>query len=164
MAAMMVFRPLPQRRRDVRHLQRRIEIATRHFVGAETVIQHAELEAHAGEVRIVEQQLLVGADGGLDIARRRQRGVLQCVVEIRWLRQDALEQRIQKIGRGLRAGLRARQNEQQGWRQRTRKSIPRCAPTAVFQGAACSTIWPAGFGGFALPVLSSARFPRPNTT
>jgi hypothetical protein len=96
-----IFGPLPQCRRDVLHLQRRIEIAARHFVGAEPVIQHTELEAHAGEIGIVEQQLLVGADGGLDIARRRQRGVLQCVVEIRRLRQDALEQRIQKIGRGL---------------------------------------------------------------
>ena len=139
------------------HLQRRIEIAARHFVGAEPVIQHAELEAHAGEIGIVEQQLLVRADGGFDVAGRRQRGVLQCVVEIRRLRQDALEQRIQKIGRGLRFCRQARKNKQQRRRQRTRKSIPRCAPSAVFQVATCSTISPAGFGRLALLVLSSAR-------
>ena len=156
-----VLAALPQRRRQILHLQRRGEISARHFVGAEPVIQHAELEAHAGEVRIVEQQLFVGADGGFDVAGRRQRGILQGVVEIRRLRQDALEQRIQKIGRGLRFRRQARSGKHQRRRQCTRNSSPRCAPSAVFHVATCSTMSPAGFGSFALLVLSSARCPQP---
>ena len=81
--------------RDVPHLQRGLKIAARHFVGAEPIIKDAELEAHARQRRIVEQKLLIGADRGLDIVRRRAGGILQRIVEIGRPRQDALKQRTQ---------------------------------------------------------------------
>jgi hypothetical protein len=87
---------------------------------------------------------------------------LQGVVDILRLRQDALEQRIQKIGLGFRFCRQALNDKQQRRRQRTRNSIARLAPGTVFQVATRSTISPAGFGCFALPVLSSARFRAAN--
>jgi hypothetical protein len=60
----------PLLRRAVEHgiRQRLLEIARRHFVGAEPIVERAEFVPDAGEVRVVKEQALESPDRGLVIA------------------------------------------------------------------------------------------------
>ena len=59
---------LAQLWRDVWHLHRGLQIAARLRVGAELIIQHAELVARNAKPGIIEAELLVGADRRFNIA------------------------------------------------------------------------------------------------
>jgi len=85
--------------RDVRHLQRRLQITARLVVGAKLIIEHAELKARCGKPGIIEAKLFVSADRRFDIAAvRRRRSILNRIAEIAWLGQHARKQRIDGLG------------------------------------------------------------------
>ena len=59
-----VFDLLPKRRRDVRHLQRGLQITPRLGVRAKLIIEHPELISRDAELGIIEAQLLVSKLAG----------------------------------------------------------------------------------------------------
>ena len=84
---------LAQLWRDVWHLHLGLQIAARLRVGAELIIQHAELVARNAKLGIIEAELLVGADRRFNIALRRGRCcILNRVVEIARMRDHAGKQ------------------------------------------------------------------------
>src|SRR5262249_6865035 len=89
---------LAQLWRDVRHFQRGLQIAARLRIGAELIIQHAELVTRDAKLGILEAELLVGPDRRFNIALRGGRCcILNCVVEIAWTREHAGKQWIDVV-------------------------------------------------------------------
>ena len=82
------------------------EIAAGDVVGAEAVIEHAELELDARRVRRVDKHALEGGDGALVVAGRGgQLGVFEGEIEIVGTRQHLLEQDLAaRLGLLVRSG------------------------------------------------------------
>ena len=78
--------------RKGRRLERALEIGSRHFVGTETVIEDAQLEAHARQIAIDQQHALERRDRAFEIAGlARQRRELEQHIEVGRLCQHLLE-------------------------------------------------------------------------
>jgi hypothetical protein len=68
-----VFDLLPKLRRDVRHLQRGLQITPRLGVRAKLIIKYAELISRGAELGIIEAELLVSTDRRFNVAARSGR-------------------------------------------------------------------------------------------
>jgi hypothetical protein len=93
-----------------------LQITARLCVGAELIIQHAELIARGAKPGIIETELLVGADRRFDIALRGGRCcILNRVVEIARMREHAGKQWIgvvEEIGAALGGNSNCKRNNE----------------------------------------------------